>query len=112
MSRRWRLTLRRREPRSVQRKSLIIPDEHWHCGTRVMAGPHRITIEPEKLEGTPSVRGLRITVETVVRLVAAGWTFDEILAEYPDLEREDIMQALEYAAASANVHVYRLREPA
>ena len=50
----------------------------------------RITVEPEKLEGKPSVRGLRITVETVVRLVAAGWTFDEILAEYPDLEREDI----------------------
>jgi len=72
----------------------------------------RITVEPEKLEGKPSVRGLRITVETVVRLVAAGWTFDEILAEYPDLEREDITQALEYAAASANVHVYRLREPA
>jgi uncharacterized protein (DUF433 family) len=72
----------------------------------------RITVEPEKLEGKPSVRGLRITVETVVRLVAAGWTFDEILAEYPDLEREDIRQALEYAAASANVHVYRLREPA
>ena len=72
----------------------------------------RITVEPEKLEGKPSVRGLRITVETVVRLVAAGWMFDEILAEYPDLEREDIRQALEYAAASANVHVYRLREPA
>ena len=72
----------------------------------------RITVEPEKLEGKPSVRGLRITVETVVRLVAAGWTFDEILAEYPDLEREDIRQALEYAAASTNVHVYRLREPA
>jgi len=72
----------------------------------------RITVELEKLEGKPSVRGLRITVETVVRLVAAGWTFDEILAEYPDLEREDIRQALEYAAASANVHVYRLREPA
>lgn len=42
----------------------------------------RITVEPEKLEGKPSVCGLRITVETVVRLVAAGWTFDEILAEY------------------------------
>lgn len=72
----------------------------------------RITVEPEKLEGKPCIRGLRITVDTVVRLVAAGWTFDEILADYPELEREDIRQALEYAAASANVHVYRLREPA
>jgi uncharacterized protein (DUF433 family) len=72
----------------------------------------RITVEPEMLEGKPSIRGLRITVETVVRLVAAGWTFDEILADYPDLEPEDIKQALEYAAAASNVHVYRLREPA
>ena len=68
----------------------------------------RITVEPEKLEGKPCIRGLRISVETVVRLVAAGWTFDEILPDYPDLEREDIRQALEYAAVSTNVHVDRL----
>src|SRR5260370_20571197 len=72
----------------------------------------RITVEPEKLEGKPSVRGLRITVETVVRLVPGGWTFGAILAGYPGLEREDIRQALEYAAASANVHDYRLPAPA
>ncbi|MEV0144759.1 MULTISPECIES: DUF433 domain-containing protein [unclassified Nonomuraea] len=72
----------------------------------------RITFELDKLEGKPTIRGLRITVETVVRLVAGGWTFDEILSDYPDLEREDIRQALEYAAASTNVHFYRLREPA
>lgn len=72
----------------------------------------RITVELDKLEGKPCVRGLRITVETVVRLVAGGWSFDEILAAYPDLEREDIQQSLEYAAAASNVHVYRLREPA
>ncbi|MGP3921279.1 DUF433 domain-containing protein [Nonomuraea sp. 10N515B] len=71
----------------------------------------RITVESDKLEGKPAVRGLRITVETVVRLVAGGWTFGEILSDYPDMEREDIKQALEYAAASTNVHVYRLREP-
>lgn len=72
----------------------------------------RITIEPGKLEGRPCIRGLRITVNTVVRLVAAGWSFDEILADYPDLEREDVTQALEYAAAASDVHVYPLREPA
>jgi uncharacterized protein (DUF433 family) len=72
----------------------------------------RITVDPDMLEGKPCVRGLRITVETVVRLVAAGWTFDEILENYPDLEREDITQALEYAAAATNVHFYRLQEPA
>ncbi|WP_055477916.1 DUF433 domain-containing protein [Sphaerimonospora sp. CA-214678] len=72
----------------------------------------RITVEPDKLEGKPTIRGLRITVETVVRLVAAGWSFDEILSDYPDLERDDVKQALEYAAASTNVHFYRLRESA
>lgn len=72
----------------------------------------RITVEPDKLEGKPCLRGLRITVEAVVRLVAAGWTFDEIVEDYPDLEREDVKQALEYAAASTNVHFYPLREPA
>jgi uncharacterized protein (DUF433 family) len=56
--------------------------------------------------------GLRISVETVVRLVAAGWSFDDILADYPDLQMEDIRQALEYAAAATNVHFYRLKEPA
>jgi uncharacterized protein (DUF433 family) len=72
----------------------------------------RITVEPDKLEGKPCIRGLRITVETVVRLVAAGWTFEQILEEYPDLERADIQQALEYAAAATDVHVHRLRSPA
>ncbi|GII79662.1 hypothetical protein Sru01_46440 [Sphaerisporangium rufum] len=72
----------------------------------------RIAVEPDKLEGKPTIRGLRISVETVVRLVAADWSFDEILSDYPDLEREDIKQALEYAAAATNVHFYHLREPA
>ena len=73
---------------------------------------NRITSEPDKLEGKPCVRGLRISVESVVRLVAAGWSFDEILENFPDLEREDIRQALEYAAAATDVHVFTLREPA
>jgi uncharacterized protein (DUF433 family) len=72
----------------------------------------RITVEPDKLEGKPCIRGLRITVETVVRLVAAGWSFEQIPEEYPGLERADIQQALEYAAAAADVHVHRLRSPA
>lgn len=72
----------------------------------------RITAAPNTLEGKPCIRGLRISVETVVRLVAAGWTFEEILAEYPDLDREDITEALQYAAAATNVHHYQLREPA
>jgi len=72
----------------------------------------RITVEPDKLEGGPCIRGLRITVETVVSLVAAGWTFDDILQEYPALEQADILQALEYAAAATDVHFHRLQAPA
>jgi uncharacterized protein (DUF433 family) len=72
----------------------------------------RITAAPDMLEGKPCIRRLRISVETVVRLVAASWSFDEILAEYPDLEREDIIQALQYAAAATSVHHYQLRQPA
>lgn len=64
----------------------------------------RITVAPDTLEGRPCIRGLRISVETVVRLVAAGWSLEAILAEYPDLEAADIRQALEYAAAASDVH--------
>jgi uncharacterized protein (DUF433 family) len=72
----------------------------------------RITADPATLEGKPCIRGLRISVETVVRLLAAGWSFEEILTEYPDLERDDITQSLQYAAEATNVHHYALREPA
>jgi uncharacterized protein (DUF433 family) len=58
----------------------------------------RITLNPEVMGGKPCVRGLRITVGTIVGLIAAGRTVDEILAAYPYLEREDIRQALQYAA--------------
>jgi len=58
----------------------------------------RITAEPEKMGGAPCIRGLRIPVATVVGMVANGMTADEILSEYPDLEKEDIQEALAYAA--------------
>jgi uncharacterized protein (DUF433 family) len=58
----------------------------------------RITTNPEVMGGKPCLRGLRVTVGTVVGLVAAGKTPDEILVLYPYLEKEDIRQALAYAA--------------
>ncbi len=60
----------------------------------------RITIDPAIMDGLPCIRGLRIPVATVVDMVAAGMTADEILADFPDLEREDIAEALRYAAAA------------
>ncbi len=57
----------------------------------------RITVRPDQMGGVPCIRGLRIPVATVVGLVANGLSFEEILADYPDLEREDIQEALRFA---------------
>ena len=58
----------------------------------------RITIEPGKRSGKPCIRGLRITVYDVLSYLAAGMTPDEILADFPDLESEDIIACLAFAA--------------
>jgi uncharacterized protein (DUF433 family) len=58
----------------------------------------RITFDPEVMGGKPCIRGLRVTVGTLVGLVAAGRTREDILELYPYLEDEDISQALTYAA--------------
>lgn len=58
----------------------------------------RITVNPQQMGGVPCIRGMRIPVATVVGLVAEGVRDDEILCAYPDLEPEDIRQALAFAA--------------
>jgi uncharacterized protein (DUF433 family) len=58
----------------------------------------RITINTQVMGGKPCVRGLRVTVGTIVGLVASGHSFQEILGLYPYLEKEDVQQALTYAA--------------
>jgi uncharacterized protein (DUF433 family) len=58
----------------------------------------RITVDPHQMGGLPCIRGLRIPVATVVDMVADGMTQDEILNAFPDLEPEDIQEALRYAA--------------
>ena len=57
----------------------------------------RITVNPGQMGGMPCIRGLRVPVATVVGMIADGLTEAEILAAYPDLEREDIHEALRYA---------------
>jgi uncharacterized protein (DUF433 family) len=57
----------------------------------------RITIRSDQMGGAPCIRGLRIPVATVVAMVADGMSHEEILAAYPDLELEDIPDALRYA---------------
>jgi len=58
----------------------------------------RITIDPEICLGQPTIRGLRITVSVILKLVAGGMTREDLLGAYPELEEEDIVQALKYAA--------------
>jgi uncharacterized protein (DUF433 family) len=58
----------------------------------------RITVDPGQMAGVPCIRGLRIPVATVVGMVAEGMSPQEILAAFPDLEGEDIREALHYAA--------------
>ena len=58
----------------------------------------RITIDPNVMGGQPCIRGLRIPVALIVRLVASGKSFKEIIEDYPELEEDDIKQALEFAA--------------
>ena len=63
----------------------------------------RITINADVCHGKPCIRGLRYPVETVLELLSSGMSVEEILADYPDLEREDILAVLAYAARLAQV---------
>ena len=64
----------------------------------MMNDQHLITIEPGKRGGKPCIRGLRITVYDVLEYLASGMSEDEILADFPDLTREDIRACLTFAA--------------
>lgn len=61
----------------------------------------RITVDPSRMLGLPCIRDTRVTVSAVLGQLAAGQTLEEVLANYPYLEREDVLAALEYAAAAA-----------
>jgi uncharacterized protein (DUF433 family) len=69
----------------------------------------RITFEPTVMGGKPCIRGLRVTVGAIVGQVGAGRSVEQILADYPYLEREDVMQALRYAAWRAEEREAHLR---
>lgn len=62
----------------------------------------RITIDPERMHGRPSIRGLRVTVADVLGLLSSGQSRDAILADYPYLESEDIDAVLAFAARQAD----------
>jgi uncharacterized protein (DUF433 family) len=63
----------------------------------------RITIDPNICHGKPCIRGLRYPVETILELLSSGMTTDDILADYEDLEREDILAALSFATRLSQI---------
>ena len=62
----------------------------------------RITIQPDQCHGRPCIRGMRVRVSDVLAMLASGMDVKEILADYPYLEREDIMAALQFASCQAD----------
>jgi len=72
----------------------------------------RITTDPDRMGGVPCIRDLRVTVSMVLGQLAGGRTIEQLLSDYPYLEREDIMAALEYAAEAVNEREVRVARPA
>ncbi|MDI6744713.1 MAG: DUF433 domain-containing protein [Thermodesulfovibrionales bacterium] len=62
----------------------------------------RITVNPKVMVGKPTIRGLRITVEQILKALAGGITAEELLEDYPELEKEDIHAAILYASELVN----------
>lgn len=71
----------------------------------------RITIDPQQMAGVPCIRGLRIPVASVLAMLAEGIPEQEILEHYPDLEPEDIREALRYASAAVREGELPVRTP-
>jgi uncharacterized protein (DUF433 family) len=70
---------------------------------------YRITIDPNICHGKPVIRGLRYRVETMLELLASGMTIEVLLADYPDLVKEDFLACIEYAAKLTQVKsIYRI----
>lgn len=72
----------------------------------------RITVDPERMGGLPTIRDLRVTVSMVLGQLAGGRTVEQVLEDYPYLERADVFAALEYAAAAVNEREVPVSRPA
>ena len=78
--------------------------------TRTFRDFPRITVDPEVMAGKPCIRGMRVTVGMILGELGAGTTIDELLAGYPYLEREDILEALRFGAWLARFREIELAE--
>ncbi len=77
-----------------------------------MVGFSRITTDPAQMAGVPCIRGTRFPVASVVAMVEDGMTEDEVLSEHPELERDDIREALRFAAPAVQERQLPLQRPA
>lgn len=73
---------------------------------------NRITLDPDKCFGKPCIRGMRMPVASVLGYLSSGMTIEDILKDWPELEREDIYQALGYAALTMEERIVPLAEAA
>ena len=72
----------------------------------------RITLDPEVCHGKPVIRGLRYPVESMLEYLAAGESIDELLREFPDLEREDLLACLQFATNALKLKTLQIRTAA
>ena len=73
---------------------------------------NRITVDPQRMGGVPCIRDLRVTVSMVLGQLAGGASIDELVNDYPYLERADVLAALEYASAIVNEREVPIARPA
>lgn len=76
--------------------------------TEAVSRLDRITVDPSICHGAPTIRGMRLRVQDVLELLASGMTYEEILTDYDELERGDILAVLEFAALDSSARLQRI----
>lgn len=76
--------------------------------TQAVSRLDRITVDPAICHGAPTIRGMRLRVQDELELLASGMTYDEILGDYDELERDDILAVLEFAALDSSARLHRI----
>lgn len=100
------------DARCPGRYARVLRSQRFHTDRGAPMSDPRITVVPGLCGGRPTIRGLRITVADVLELLAGGMSHDDIVADYPYLEREDIVACLRFAASQARREEFPIRRDA